>query len=139
MITIIRGVYILLLSYNPCDVFTYYNVKEMHGLSLAQCQIYNNTPDSAYIAGWSNFVPKESGEYNENDKRFVFINLSRCNNDAETMGLIMHEMMHQSFFIHNYNAVNKEEKIITWAEEESYEIFKIIKNKQDYDSKRKSN
>jgi NTP pyrophosphatase (non-canonical NTP hydrolase) len=44
------------------------------------------------------------------------------------MGLIMHEMMHQSFFMHNYDA-NKEEEIITWAEEEAYEIFKIIREK----------
>ena len=100
----------------------------MHGLSLKECEIYNNTSDSAYIAGLSNFVPKESGEYTDDDSRFVFINLNRCNNDVETMGLIMHEMMHHSFFIHNYD-VNKEEEIITWAEEEAYEVFKLIKSK----------
>jgi len=121
MITIFRAGYILLLSYNPCDVFNYFDVKEMHGLSLAECETYNNTADSAYFAGWCNFVPKESGEYDQNDKRFVFINLARCNDDIEAMGLIMHEMMHQSFFMHNYD-VNKEEEIITWAEEESYKV-----------------
>jgi hypothetical protein len=125
MITIIRAGYILLLSYNPCDIFTYYNVTEMHGLSIAECQVHINTPENAYIAGLSNFVPKESKVYYKNDERFVFINLNRCNNDVETMGLIMHEMMHHSFFINNYD-VNKEEEIIIWAEEESYKIFKII-------------
>ena len=128
MVTIIRAGYILLLSYNPCDIFTYYNVTEMHGLSIAECQVHINTPQNAYIAGLSNYVPKESGVYYENDDRFVFINLNRCNNDVETMGLIMHEMMHQSFHMHNYDA-NKEEEIITWAEEEAYEIFKIIREK----------
>jgi len=128
MVTIIRAGYILLLSYNPCDIFTYYNVTEMHGLSITECQVHINTPQNAYIAGLSNYVPKESGVYYENDNRFVFINLNRCNNDVETMGLIMHEMMHQSFFMHNYDA-NKEEEIITWAEEEAYEIFKIIREK----------
>jgi len=118
--------YILLLSYNPCDVFNYFNVTEMHGLSLKECQAHANTKDSAYIAGWSNFVPKEYGDYDQNDKRFVFINLARCNDDIEAMGLIMHELMHQSFFIHDYN-MDREEEIITWAEEESYEVFKLVK------------
>lgn len=126
MVTIFRGTYILLLSYNPCDIFDYYNVDAMHGLSKVDCAASHNTVDSAYIAGWCNFAPKESGEYGDDDKRYVFINLTRCKNDVSTMGLIMHELMHQSFFIHDYN-MDREEEIITWAEEESYEIFKIIK------------
>ena len=48
------ALYTLLLSYNPCDVFTYYNVTEMHGLNLKDCQAYNNTSQDAYFAGWSN-------------------------------------------------------------------------------------
>ena len=44
-------------------------------------------------------------------------------------GLIMHELMHQSFALHKYD-VNKEEEIITWAEEESYELFKLIKTNE---------
>ena len=128
MVTIIRAGYILLLSYNPCDIFTYYNVTEMHGLSITECQVHINTPESAYIAGLSNFVPKESGDYTDDDPRFVFINLNRCNNDVETMGLIMHEMMHHSFELHNYN-LHLEEDIITWAENESHEVYKIIKQK----------
>jgi len=127
MITIIRGTYILLLSYNPCDVFTYYNVEEMHGLNAIDCAAHKNTTEDAYIAGLCNFIPKESGEYIDDDPRFVFINLSRCTNSVSTFGLIMHELAHQSFALHNYD-VNKEEEIITWAEEEAYEVFKLIKN-----------
>jgi len=56
----------------------------------------------------------------------VFINLSRCNDDISTMGLIMHELMHHSFFLHDYNS-DREEEIITWAEEEAYDVFNIIK------------
>ena len=40
------------------------------------------------------------------------------------MGLVFHEMMHHSFWLHDYD-VNKEEEIITWAE---YESYKVIKN-----------
>jgi hypothetical protein len=126
MITNFRNGYILLLSYNPCDVFNYFDVEEMHGLSLKDCQAHENTTENAYIAGWSNFVPKASGEYISNDDRFVFINLSRCTDPVRTTGLIMHELMHYSFFLHNYN-IEREEEIITWAEEESYKVYNIIK------------
>ena len=126
MITIVRGTYILLLSYNPCDVFTYFKVKEMHGLNAIDCAKHKNTTKSAYIAGWSNFVPKKTGDYKKNDARFVFINLSRCTDDIHTMGLIMHEMMHQAFHIYNYNA-DKEEEIVTWGEEEAYKVFELVK------------
>lgn len=127
MVTIFRTGYVLLLSYNPCDIFHYYNVKEMHGLSLLECEAHSNTVDSAYIAGWSNFVPKASGEYIANDDRFIFINLSRCTNPVKTTGLIMHEMMHHSLWMHSYNAETREEDIITWAEEETYEVYAIVK------------
>ena len=126
MVTIFRGTYVLLLSYNPCDVFDYFGVESMHGLSKTECMAHANTPDSAYIAGWCNFVPKESDDYGKDDVRYVFINLARCNDDVSTMGLIMHELMHQSFFLHDYN-MDSEEEIITWAEEESYEVFNLVK------------
>ena len=120
MITLIFCNYTLLLSYNPCDVFTHYNVTEMHGLNLADCEAYNNTSQDGYIAGLCNFAPNS-------DDKFVFINLNRCNNDIKTFGLIMHELMHLSFDIHD-NDLSKEEDIITWAELEAYKVFKIINN-----------
>lgn len=122
------GSYMLLLSYNPCDIFHYYSVKEMHGLNLKDCECYNNTTEDAYIAGWANFVPKKSGDYNIADERYVFINLSRCNNDTDAFALIMHELMHHSFWIHNYN-LNQEEEIITWAELEAKKVYNIVKIK----------
>ena len=122
-----RNEYDLLLCTDPCEVFRYYNVEEMHGLSLVECKAHPNTTDSAYIAGWSNFVPKDSGEYIANDDRFIFINLSRCTDPVKTTGLIMHEMMHHSLWMHSYNAETREEDIITWAEQETYEVYNIIK------------
>ncbi len=130
MITIFRGTYLLMLSYNPCEVFTYFNVEATHGLNIIDCEAHANTTESAYIAGWSNFIPKESGEYTDDDPRFVFINLSRCTDSVSTFGLIMHELMHQSFALHNFD-VTKEEEIITWAEEEAYEVFKLIKKENE--------
>ena len=96
----------------------------MHGLNYNDCKAHVNSKEDAYMAGLSNFVPKESGEYTD-DERFVFINILRCTDSISTFALIMHEMMHHSFFIHNYN-MDLEEEIITWAENESHEIYKII-------------
>lgn len=109
-----RGRYDLLLSYDPCDIFNYYNVDEMHGLNLHDCMASDNTNQSAYFAGWCNLIPNSNRNY-------VFINLSRCNTDIETFGLIMHELMHMSFDLHT-----DEEELITWAENESYQVFEII-------------
>lgn len=111
-----RSNYDLLLSYSPCDIFTHYNVTEMHGLNLQDCINHNNTQQSSYIAGWCNLIPNSHRHY-------IFINLSRCNNDIETFGLVMHELMHLSFDLHT-----DEEELITWAENESYEVFELIKN-----------
>jgi hypothetical protein len=100
----------------------------MHGLNLADCEKHNNTNDSAYIAGLCNYVPKVDKDYKDGDPKFVFINLSRCNTDIETFGLIMHELMHMSFDLHT-----DEEELITWAELESYKVFEVVKKAKNYE------
>ena len=120
MKVITRDKYDLLLSYDPCEIFKHYNVEEMHGLNFEDCINYNNTNQSAYFAGWCNIIPNLKRNY-------VFINLSRCNTPIETFGLIMHELMHMSFDLHT-----DEVELITWAENESLEVFKIIKHEHDY-------
>lgn len=117
---IVTDTYDLFLSKNPCDIFTYYNVNQMHGLNLKDCLNYNNTTQDSYIAGWCNYIPNS-------DRHFVFINLSRCNSDIELFGIIMHELMHLSFDLHT-----DEEAIITWAELESYKAYKLIKNTKNF-------
>ena len=121
------AMYTLLLSYNPCEVFTHFGVTEMHGLNLADCTAHNNTKDSAYIAGWCNYIPKESGEYGKEDKMFIYINLSRCTDDIHTMGLVMHECMHMAGIIYDGCWDSHEEEMITWAENEAYSIVNKIK------------
>jgi len=125
MIQIDRETYTLLLSENPCDLFTYFNVDEMHGLNYTDCKAHVNTIDDAYIWGLANYIPKKDGNYKCGDARFVFINLLRCTDGLSTFALIMHELMHHSLELHNYN-LDLEEDIITWAEHESHEVYKII-------------
>ena len=120
MKVITRDKYDLLLSYDPCEIFKHYNIEEMHGLNFDDCMSHENNNQQAYIAGWCNIIPNLKRNY-------VFINLSRCNTDIETFGLIMHELMHMSFDLHT-----DEEELITWAENESLEVFKIIKHEHDH-------
>ena len=128
IIIIINLQYTLILSHDPCDIFTHYNVTEMHGLNLADCQSHTNNTEQAYIAGWTNYEPKKSEEYNSEDKVFVFINLSRCTNDIKTTGLVFHEMMHCAGHIYNGCWDSHEEEMISWAETETYKTVELIKN-----------
>ena len=121
-----RNDYDLLLSADPCEIFRYYNVDGMHGLSLKECVSHTNNNESSYICGWCNYIPKPDKDYNKNDRHFVFINLKRCNSDIEMFGHLFHEFMHLSIGLHDED-LSKEEEMITWAEMESHEIFKLIK------------
>lgn len=126
MIVIERNTYDLMLSKCPCEMFDYFGVSEMHGLNADDCRKHPNTSESSYIAGWSNYYPKDTNRYTWGDRRFVYINLSRCNDDVETTRVVFHELLHHSIDLHHYD-INKEEEIITWADYETAEIVKIIK------------
>lgn len=110
----------LLMSYNPCDVFTHFGVKEMHGLSLKDCKAYNNTKEDAYIAGFTNLSPKTN-------KPFLFINLSRCTDDIHTFALIFHETMHLASIVYEEDWKNKQEEMISYGEKQAHKIYKIVK------------
>lgn len=127
MLEVEKSNYKLLLSYNPCDLFTYFNTSEMHGVNCESCNQYNNSKSDAYITGLTNYIPNENNIYKQGDEMFIFINLSRCTNDIETTKYIMHELMHRGFELYNYD-INEEENIISWAENETNNILKEIKN-----------
>jgi hypothetical protein len=55
----------------------------------------------------------------------VFINLQRCADNYDTYGGVFHELMHHSLEMHNYN-MDLEEEIISWAEQETKEVFKLV-------------
>lgn len=133
MIEVQRKTYTLLMSHNPCEIFTYYGERELHGLKYDECVMHKNNKQQAYIAGFSNYVPahvpkseKDDFEYKHGDDFFVFINLSRCNSTVNTIRLIFHELMHRAFELYEWN-VDKEEDMISWADEETEEVFKIVK------------
>lgn len=120
--------YTLIISKEPTDIFKYYNVQEMHGLSLAECANYNNTETDSYIAGLCNYIPKQS-PYELDDPCFVFINATRCRNNIESIRTIMHELMHM-------RNLHREEEIITWADEETDKVYNILLKYLNHESQK---
>lgn len=120
MITITREDYDLLLSTDPCEIFNYYNVDEMHGLNLEDCRKHPNTNEGSYICGWCNYIPNS-------DRCFVFINLTRCNSELDLSCNLFHELMHLSGRLFNDKWDSHEEEMITYAEKETREVFELTK------------
>lgn len=120
--------FLLLLGNKSVDVFNYFNVEELHGLYKSQAEKYPETRDDAYIAGFCNYIPKPNNKYQYGDEVFIFINVSRLKNNMKDATLIMHETMHLSLMLHNWNIKDKEEQIITDAEKYANEILNYIFN-----------
>lgn len=113
--------YHLILSDDPCSIFEEYEDVNLCGLNYHECIFRENTPEDSYIAGLCGMIP------DSRDKQFVFINLLKCTDDLSTILLINHELLHHSVYLHNYN-FKEEEKIISWAEQETRKVYEIVKN-----------
>lgn len=125
MLVIDRGSYDLLMNIDPCSIFTYYGVEEMHGLNLTDCRKHLNTKEGSYICGWANHIPHE-GEYHVSDRMFCFINLNRCNSELDLICNLYHELMHVAVNKYDEN-LEFEEQMITWAEQETRELYELTK------------
>lgn len=108
--------YLLLFSDDPVHLFNYFDVHEMHGLYIDECQ---------HIEGLCNYIPNKNKKYDLTDPCFVFINTSVYTDPIKVFGLIMHEMIHLSLKKYQWN-LHREEEIITWAEEQAYEVYSDI-------------
>ncbi len=114
--------FLLIVGKKSEDIFTFFNVDEMHGLSRIGAQNKKDTKDSAYIAGLCNEFP------NDPSKTFLFLNSIRFNGDFRDYLLVMHETMHLSFEVIGRNVENDEEEIITWGEETAIKICELLKS-----------
>ena len=125
-----RNQYRLLLGRNATEVFKYYNVKEMHGLSLkgATKRIAEN---GSYIDGLANYHPLDT-HLDMNLKPFLFLNLGSIQKnytDDETTACVMHECMHMAGILFKGKWDSHEEEMITWAEKETNILVKLLKEK----------
>ena len=114
--------YNLVIGNSSIDLFNHYKVDTLHGLNRKSCNEYKDTKEDAYIAGMANEAP-------DGTKPYVFINNLRLCGNQKDVTLVMHEMMHMSLLLNNWDITNKEEEIITWAENETNKVIEYIWNR----------
>jgi len=127
------GKYVLIIGKDATDIFKYYNVKEMHGLNLkdAQAEEVDKTKgNGVYMYGLTNYDPADKkltakAPY----KPFVFLNMGTFKkySPSEQATAVMHETMHMSILLSNWNIKDKEEEAIGKAEEEANKIIAKLK------------
>jgi len=127
------GKYLLIVGKDATDIFKYYNVKQMHGLNLkdAQAEEVDKTKgNGVYIYGLTNYDPADKkltakAPY----KPFVFLNMGTFKkySPSEQATAVMHETMHMSILLSNWNIKDKEEEAIGKAEEEANKIIAKLK------------
>ena len=127
------GKYLLIVGKDATDIFKYYNVKEMHGLNLkdAQAEEGDKTKgNGVYMYGLTNYDPADKkltakAPY----KPFVFLNMGTFKrySPSEQATAVMHETMHMSILLSNWNIKDKEEESIGFAEEQANKIITKLK------------
>jgi len=131
------GKYILFAGDNATEIFDYYKVDEMHGLNRKDAQaeeIDKTVGNGVYLYGLTNYDPADKKLIAKDPyKPFLFINLGTFNryNITEKATGVMHETMHMAILLNNWNITDKEEEVITFAEDEANKIIK----KLDFDKK----
>jgi hypothetical protein len=127
------GKYVLVIGKDATDIFKYYNVKQMHGLNLkdAQAEEVDKTKgNGVYMYGLTNYDPADKkltakAPY----KPFLFLNMGTFKkySPSEQATAVMHETMHMSILLSNWNIKDKEEEAIGKAEEEANKIIAKLK------------
>jgi len=127
------GKYILLIGNDATEVFDYYKVEEMHGLNRADAQaeeVDKTVGNGVYLYGLTNYDPADKKLIAKDPyKPFLFLNLGTFKkyNVTEKATAVMHETMHISILLNNWDIKDKEEEVITFAEDEANKIIEKLK------------
>ena len=127
------GKYILLIGNDATEIFDYYKVDEMHGLNRADAQaeeVDMTVGNGVYIYGLTNYHPADKKLTAKDPyKPFLFINLGTFKKYSVTEKAtgVMHETMHMSILLNNWDIKDKEEEVITFAEDEANKIIEKLK------------
>lgn len=115
--------YVLIIGSSATDIFDFYGVSEMHGLSK-EMALNRIQEGGTYIDGLCNVHPSDSKRNDTKNKPFIFLNLMACDApDYKIMGRIMHECMHMAGMLWDGCWDSHEEEMISWAESEAISIF----------------
>jgi hypothetical protein len=113
----------LIVGEKSVDLFDWFGVHELHGLTKKEAEEYPENKDDAYMWGLANYSPSK------NDLPFIFLNKTRLKNDYTDATGIMHETMHLSLLLEDWNIEWKEEEIVSQAETMANDIVKYLKSK----------
>ena len=131
ILSIDRGQYELLLGCDAKQVFLYYRVTSMHGLSISGAE--NRIAEGrSYIDGLCNYHPRDKN-LNKNPLPFLFLNIGSLQNNYsnhEVYTCIMHECMHMAGLMYDGCWDSHEEEMITWAEAEANKIIVLLQKKK---------
>jgi len=131
--TIDNGKFITIFGEVATDIFDFYGVAEMHGLNRADAQaeeIDMTVGNGIYIQGWANYDPHDTTLTGKSPfLPFIFFNLRHFDNlnEYEKATTVMHETMHMTLLLNNWNIQDKEEEIITEAEQYANRILSLWK------------
>jgi len=131
------GKYILLVGDNAVVILDYYKVDEMHGLNKSDAQaeeIDKTKGNGVYIYGFTNYDPADKKLTGKDPyKPFLFLNMSTFKKYSltEKATAVMHETVHMGLLLYKWNVDDKEEDIISFAEDEANKIIA----KLDFDKK----
>jgi hypothetical protein len=123
------GKYILLIGNNATEIFDYYKVPEMHGLNRADAQaeeVDKTKGNGVYMYGLTNYDPADKKlTAKAPHKPFLFLNMGTFKkySTTEKATAVMHETMHMSILLNNWNIKDKEEEAIQFAEDEANKII----------------
>ena len=126
------GKYVFLAGNNATEIFDYYKVDEMHGLNRKDAQaeeVDKTVGNGVYIYGWTNYDPADKKlTAKAPHKPFVFINLGTFNKYSLTQKCtaIMHETAHLALLLYKWDVENKEEDILSLAEDEANKIIEKL-------------
>ena len=128
------GKYILLVGNDATEIFDHYKVAEMHGLNRKDAQaeeVDKTTGNGVYIYGWTNYDPADKKlTAKAPHKPFLFLNMGTFKkySTTEKATAVMHETMHMSILLNNWNIKDKEEEAIGFAEEQANKIIEKLKD-----------
>lgn len=126
-----RGQYELLLGCDAKQVFLYYRVTSMHGLSISGAED-RIAEGGSYIDGLCNYHPRDKN-LDKTPLPFLFLNINSLQNNYsnhEVYTCIMHECMHMAGLMYDGCWDSHEEEMIMWAEAEANKIIVLLQKKK---------
>jgi hypothetical protein len=124
MMTIDRGAYILMMSHDPCEIFTHLEKEEVQGMRYSDCRDCSDD-DPTYLLGMV-------AMHEEKGKPFVFLNLSKCENPVLGTCLIFYEMTKLAFLLFGMTKYDPEriDAVLNQAEACTLDAIELIQRLQ---------